>query len=191
MKHSALNQIIFGLFLILRLSLVSLGMVSTSYAQAQTNSPSPAPLPAGHPKMKPRSAHGILPFARHNGELKEGKHMNLELVSQTGQVYLYSQSKTGESVPSQKVSLKATTQALAEEPAVPPPVRDIAHPPPTPPPRPANATPFPKTDLVLQPDTDHYMGSVALRVPYELVIEARPQNQPKTKPETFKFLVHP
>ena len=151
-----------------------------------------AALPPNHPVIKKRTPkRGLLPMAQHNGELKEGKHLNLELVNQTGQIYLYAQSMTGDSIPSQKVTLTATIQALADEAPIPPPIKDLKNLPPTPTPRPANATPFPKQVLILQPDTDHYMASIQLRVPFDLVVEAKPADKRKVKPETFVFHVKP
>ena len=119
--------------------------------------------------------------------------MNLELVKQTGQVYLYAQTKMGEPVPSQKLGMTASVRPLAEEPSIPAPLKDFKNPPPTPAPKTASShpAPFPATKVTLQPDTDHFTAMIDLKVPYLLRVEARPQGQIKIKPDVFEFTVQP
>jgi len=159
--------------------------------ESSTRKEPPVATPYHHKKRQ--GVASLLPQTLHAGVLKEGVHMNLELVKQTGQVYLYAQTKMGEGVPSQKLEMTATVRPMAEELPIPEPIKDFRNPPPTPTPstHSTHSTPFPEKKIALLPDVDHFKALIDLRVPYILVVKAKPKGQAKTEPETFEFSVQP
>ena len=149
-------------------------------------------------KVKPVS--GFLPLAPHGGMVRENNKMNMELVSQGQDVYLYPLAKMGQPLPATEIEVVVTVTAAPAPPeaegaltapadhpkaqATPTAVIKTAK---------AAAPPNHKKDaqvLAVQLDSDHYKAHIPFSGPYQLVVRAKKKNGTSGEIE-FKFDVNP
>ena len=102
---------------------------------------------------------GLVALAPHGGMVKEGQILNMELVVQGNDVFLYPLSRMGSAIPLQELKVSAI--------AVPPKKG--------------------KSKVELKPSDDHYKGTLvgALAPGYELRVEVAA----KGKKDRFKFVM--
>ena len=105
--------------------------------------------------------HGSGPRITHGGVVKEGKILNMELVTQGSSIMLYPLSKDGEAIPIKDITIAASSQAPKKA----------------------------KSKVDLKPGADHFMGTVESKGSYrfELQVEATY----KGKKDSLKFQVEP
>jgi hypothetical protein len=163
---------------------------------------------------KAKPASGFLPQAPHGGMVRENNKMNLELVSQGQDVYLYPLAKMGEPLPATEIDVVVTVTA-----APPPAETESAVTAPADHPK-AQATPASVSKatqpaaashhqqahhqqaqhqadrqkdaqvLTVQLDSDHYKVHIPFSGPYQLVVRAKKKNSTGGEIE-FKFDVNP